>query len=210
MKSKIIILTLAVLFCLTAQLYALSNIASGAGCGTNPLGDTSGDTDFYVSKNQNAPTSDASLASGSGKPAVALGSTATPKATIQSLNPDKTSPQVPGATVVWKVEATSPNNEKILYDFLLNGPATEGKLLDETGWIADNSWTWNTTDADAGENQIVARVMRNGASSFDAELAQSFSVSAATQDSGTAAVDATPVVSAEDSSSTEDAIKYSF
>ena len=60
MKSKIIILTLAVLFCLMAQLYALSNIAKGAGCGTNPLGDTSGDTDFYVSKNQNLPASDGS------------------------------------------------------------------------------------------------------------------------------------------------------
>ena len=156
MKSKIIILTLAVLLCLIAQIYALSNIAKGAGCGTNPLGDTSGDTDFYVSKNQNAPTSDASLS------CIQLRKTSccsgldcgSLKATIQSLNPDKPSPQGPGATVVWKVEATSPNNEKMLYDFLLNGPATEGKLLDETGWIADNSWTWNTTDADAGENQI--------------------------------------------------------
>ena len=56
MKSKIIFLTLAVLLCLTVQIYALSNIAKGQ-CGTNPLGDTSGDTDFYVSKNQNAPAS---------------------------------------------------------------------------------------------------------------------------------------------------------
>ena len=205
MKSKIIILTLAVLLCLTAQFYTLTNIAKGQGCGTNPLGDTSGDTDFYVSKNQNAPTSDASLASGSGKTAVALGSTATPKATIQSLSPDKTSPQVPGAKVVWKLEATSPNNEKMLYNFLLKGPATGGKLLDETGWIADKAWTWNTTDEDAGENQIVARVMRNGASGFDAELTQSFIVSAATQDSETAAVDTTPLASAEDASSANDA-----
>ena len=75
MKSKIVFLTLAVLLCLTVQIYALSNIAKGQ-CGTNPLGDTSGDTDFYVSKNQNAPTSDTSLASSSGKAAVALGSTA--------------------------------------------------------------------------------------------------------------------------------------
>ena len=56
MKSKIIFLTLAVLLCLTVQIYALSNMAKGQ-CGTNPLGDTSGDTDFYVSKNQNAPAS---------------------------------------------------------------------------------------------------------------------------------------------------------
>ena len=207
MKSKIIILTLAVLFCLIAQIYALSNIAKGAGCGTNPLGDTSGDTDFYVSKNQNAPTSDGSSLASSSRENQPLhwAPTAATKATIQSLSPDKPSPQGPGATVVWKVEATSPNNEKILYDFLLNGPATGGKLLDETGWIADNSWTWNTTEADAGENQIVARVMRNGASGFDAELAQSFIVSATTQDSGTAAIDTTPVASAQVSSSAEDA-----
>jgi hypothetical protein len=206
MKSKIIILTLAVLLCLMAQIYALSNIAKGAGCGTNPLGDTSGDTDFYVSKNQNLPASDGSVpaASITGKPAVALGSAAALKATIQSLNPDKPSPQGPGATVVWKVEAKSPNNEKILYDFLLNGPATGGKLLDETGWIADGSWTWNTTDADAGENQIVARVMRAGATGFDAELTQSFIVSATAQDSGTAAVDTAPVTSAQEPISMDD------
>ena len=207
MKSKILFLTLVMLFCLTAQLYALSNMASGAGCGTNPLGDTSGDTDFYVSKNQNLPASDMSApaASITGKPAVALGSAAALKATIQSLSPDKTSPQGSGAAVVWKVEASSPNNEKILYDFLLNGPATGGKLLDETGWTAENSWTWNITDADAGENQIEARIMRAGASGFDASLTQSFKVSAATQDSGTAAVDTTPVASTQEPVSSDDA-----
>jgi len=207
MKSKILFLTLAMLFCLTAQLYALTNMASGVGCGTNPLGDTSGDTDFYVSKNQNLPTSDISTpaASSSGKAAVALGSAAALKATIRSLSPDKPSPQGAGATVVWNVEAANPNNEKMLYDFLLQGPATEGKLLDETGWTSGSSWIWNTTDANAGDNQIEARVMRAGASGFDASMTESFKVSAATQNSGTAAVDTTPVVSAEGSSSVNDA-----
>jgi hypothetical protein len=207
MKSKMLFLTLAMLFCLTAQLYALTNMASGAGCGTNPLGDTSGDTDFYVSKNQNLPTSDVSTpaASITGKAAVALGSSASLKATIRSLSPDKLSPQVAGATVVWNVEAANPNNEKMLYDFLLQGPATEGKLLDETGWTPGSSWIWNTTDADAGENQIEVRVMRAGASGFDASTTESFKVSAATQNSGTSAVDTTPVVSAEGSLSANDA-----
>jgi hypothetical protein len=207
MKSKILFLTLAMLFCLTAQLYALTNMASGTGCGTNPLGDTSGDTDFYVSKNQNLPTSDVSTpaASSTGKAAVALGSSASLKATIRSLSPDKLSPQVAGAAVVWNAEAANPNNEKMLYDFLHQGPATDGKLLDETGWIPGSSWIWNTTDADAGDNQIEVRVMRAGASGFDASTTESFKVSAATQNSGTSAVDTTPVVSAEGSSSANDA-----
>jgi hypothetical protein len=207
MKSKILFLTLAMLFCLTAQLYALTNMASGAGCGTNPLGDTSGDTDFYVSKNQNLPTSDGSTpaASITGKAAVALGSSAALKATIRSLTPDKLSPQVAGTAVVWNVEAANPNNEKILYDFLLQGPATDGKLLDETGWTSGSTWIWNTTDADAGDNQIEARVMRAGASGFDASMTESFIVSAATQNSGMAAVDTTPVASAEETSSVNDA-----
>lgn len=193
MKSKIVFLTLAVLLCLTVQIYALSNVAKGAGCGTNPLGDTSGDTDFYVSKNQNAPTSDTAAASSSGKATVALGSTVAVKATIQSLNPDKPSPQAPGAAIVWKVEAANPNNEKMLYDYLLKGPATGGKLLDKTGWIAESSWTWNTTDVDAGENQIEVLVMRAGADGFEGNMTQSFTVSAATQNSENAAVDTTPV-----------------
>ncbi len=53
MKRKIMSLSIAVLFCLAALLFLLSSTAFGQGCGTNPLGDTSGDTDFYVSKNQN-------------------------------------------------------------------------------------------------------------------------------------------------------------
>ncbi len=212
MKSKILFLTLAVLLCLTVQIYALSNMAKGQ-CGTNPLGDTSGDTEFFVSKNQNAPASDmSSAASSSGKAAVALGSTVAVNATIQSLNPDKPSPQGPGVSIVWKVEAANPNNEKMLYDYLLKGPATGGKLLDKTGWIAESSWTWNTTDADAGENQIEVRVMRAGADGVEGNMTQSFEVSAATQKSETAAdrvdmtpVDTTAVASALDTSSANDA-----
>jgi hypothetical protein len=214
MKPKIIFLTLAVLLCLTVQIYALSNIAKGQ-CGTNPLGDTSGDTDFYVSKNQNTPASGmSSAASSSGKAAVALGSTVVNNATIQSLNPDKPSPQGPGVAIVWKVEAANPNNEKMLYDYLLNGPATGNNFLDKTGWIRESSWTWNTTEADAGENQIEVRVMRAGAGGFEDSMMQSFKVSAATQNNETAAdttvvdttpIDTTVIASAPDTSSANDA-----
>jgi len=96
---------------------------------------------------------------------VALGSkavAASQNATIQSLNPDKPSPQSPGVAIVWKVEATNPNNEEMQYSYLLKGPATGNMFLDKTGWIRESAWTWNTTVEDAGENQIEVRVMRAG------------------------------------------------
>jgi hypothetical protein len=217
MKSRRIFLTLAVLLCLTAQIYTLSSIAKGQ-CGTNPLGDTSGDTDFYVSKNQNAAASSMSsaAASGPGKATVALGSktvATSQNSTIQSLNPDKPSPQSPGVAIVWKVEAMNPNNEEMQYSYLLKGPATGDMFLDKTGWISESAWTWNTTDADVGENQIEVRVMRAGANGFEHNMTESFIVSAPIQDSETAAidtvdttaVDTASVASAPDTSSANEA-----
>ena len=138
------------LSCLMALLLVTISPALGAGCGTNPLGDTSGDTDFYVSKNQNLGTS-SGTSSGSSQAAVALGSTAakaSQKVVIQSLDPDKPGPQSPGTSVVWTANVTNPDNEELLFDFLLKGPSTDGQQKDQTGWIAGNAWTWNVTDAD--------------------------------------------------------------
>ncbi|MCX6678263.1 MAG: hypothetical protein NTU95_10040 [Methanothrix sp.] len=184
MKCKILSLSIAVLLCLVAMPFLLSSSALGAGCGTNPLGDTSGDTDFYVSKNQNLVGSDVSspAQSAPAKAAVTLGSVAkaNKNATIQSINPDKAGPQRPGAVIVWKAEASNPNNEKMLYDFLLTGPSTGGQLTDKTGWIAESSWTWNTTDADTGENQIAVRVMRAGSVASEDSKAQSYTIAADT------------------------------
>jgi hypothetical protein len=215
MKSKKIFLTLAVLLCLTAQIYTVSNIAKGAGCGINPLGDTTGDPDFFVSKNQNAAASGMSFAAAPspGKATVALGSkavAASQNATIQSLNPDKPSPQSPGVAIVWKVEATNPNNEEMQYSYLLKGPATGDMFLDKTGWIRESAWTWNTTVEDAGENQIEVRVMRAGSNGFEHSMTQSFNISAAMQNGETAAfnttaVDTTAVASAPDTSSANEA-----
>lgn len=183
MNCQSLSLSIAVLLCLMTMPFLLSNTAfAGVGCGTNPLGDTSGDTDFYVSKNQNLGTTSTSSTaqSSSSKPAVTLGEVAkaNKNATIQSINPDKPSPQSPGSVIVWKVEASNSNNEKMLYKFLLMGPATGGQLKDETGWIAENSWTWNTADADAGENQIEVQVMRAGSAGFEDRKAQSYVIAA--------------------------------
>jgi len=165
--------------------FLLSNTAFGQGCGTNPLGDTSGDTEFYVSKNQNQGTSGTSSTAqtSSSKPTMTLGQVAKAdkNATIQNINPDKPSPQSPGSVIAWKVEASNPNNEKMLYKFLLLGPATGGQPKDQTGWIVENSWAWNATDADAGENQIEVQVMRAGSAGFEDRKAQSYVIAAISQ-----------------------------
>jgi hypothetical protein len=191
MKCKILSLSIAVLICLMTMPFLLSNTAfAGVGCGTNPLGDTSGDTDFYVSKNQNQGVSGVSSTTQSSpaKAVVTLGAVAkaNKNATIQSLNPDRLSPQSPGSVIVWMVVASNPGNEKMLYNFRLKGPATSGQLKDETGWIAESSWTWNTTDTDAGENQIEVRVMRAGSAGIEDSKVQSYVIATNSQNGDTA------------------------
>jgi hypothetical protein len=198
MKYKVLLLSIALLSCFSALFYTLSIVASaGTGCGTNWMGDTTGDTDFSVSKNQNqGTTSDASSAAATAsKPIVALGSTGTKavqSAGIDSLTPSAASPQKPGTVIVWTASATNPGTEPLLYDFLLRGQGTDGLLTDKTGWTARNSWTWNTTSADAGDNQVEVRIKYASSVDAVASKTESFSVSSAAQsgadakDSGTA------------------------
>jgi len=167
---------------LMALLFILSPVAlAGQGCGTNWMGDTSGDTEFYVSKNQNQASTGVSsnAAAATSAAAVPLGSKAKvdQNATISSLKADKQSPQSPETVVVWTVEASNPGNEKMQYDFQLMGPSTDGKLKDMTGWIDDNTWTWSTTDADIGENEIVAYVARIGSSESEDSKSESYVIS---------------------------------
>jgi len=212
MNCKTLSLCIAVLICLAALPFLLSSTAFGNGCGINPLGDTSGDTDFYVSKNQNQGGSGVSSTAQSApaKAAVALGAVAKAdqNATIQSLNPDRPSPQSPGVAIVWKVEASNPNNEKMLYDFLLTGPSTGGQLKDETGWIAESFWTWNTTDADAGESQIEVRVMRSGSAGFEDSKAQSYVVAAVSVASNSTSNNASASVSNSVSNTASSAVDF--
>ena len=115
MKRKSLSLSIALLLCLMTMPILFSHTAfAGVGCGSNWLGDTSGDTDFWVSKNQNqGSTSTSSSASsgqaGSSKPALTLGQ-ASRNATIESINPDKPGPQSPGSVIVWTAAAFNPNN----------------------------------------------------------------------------------------------------
>ena len=144
---------------------------AGSGCGSNWMGDTSGDTDFYVSRNQNLGTglaSDESASYASG-PAVALGSAAKAdtNATISSIKVSLPSPQSPGSAITWMAEASSSGNEPMLYDFQLSGPSTGGEFRDMTGWSSQSTWTWNTSQADAGDNQIRVLVTRQGSVAWE-------------------------------------------
>ena len=199
MKYKMLLLSMALFSCFTAMLYALSTVAfAGSGCGTNWMGDTSGDTDFYVSKNQNLGSSSDMSTSGTStsgatstkKPAVTLGTTASKTAEIQSLTPDKASPQAPGTSIVWTAKATNPGEEQLLYDFLLKGPSTGGLLADETGWTGESSWRWNTTDADTGENQVEVRIKYASSQEIIASKTENYVIASATSSSQTTAVDA--------------------
>jgi hypothetical protein len=167
MGIKSISLSLALLAALILSLppLALSQ------CGSNWMGDTSGDTDFYVSRNQNLGTglaSDASASSASA-PAVALGSAAqaNANATISSVKVSLPSPQSPGSSITWMAEASNPKSEPMLYDFQLSGPSTGGEFRDMTGWSEKSSWTWNTTEADVGDNQIQILVIRQGSVAWE-------------------------------------------
>ena len=155
---------------LAAIILSLTPLASSQ-CGSNWMGDTSGDTDFYVSKNQNLGTGLASDASTSpaSAPAVALGSAAkaNTNATISSVKVSLPSPQSPGSSIIWMAEASSSGNEPMLYDFQLSGPSTGGEFRDMTGWSGQSSWTWNTTEADAGDNQIRVLVTRQGSVAWE-------------------------------------------
>jgi hypothetical protein len=189
MKCKSLSISTALLLCLMVMPMLISNTAfAGVGCGSNWMGDTTGDTDFYVSKNQNQGVSSTS-SDGQGvssKPAVALGQAvkANKNATIESISPDKPGPQSPGSVIVWTAAASNPNNEKMLYKFLLLGPATGGVVKDETGWVEGNSWTWTTTEADAGENQIEVQVTRAGSAGFEDRRTQNYIIGTANANAG--------------------------
>ena len=69
---------------------------------------------------------------------------------IESLVPDKESPQKVGTTVVWTVRASGPS-DGMSYRFFLNGRPI-------TGWSSSPSWTWYTSGIPAGEYNVSACV----------------------------------------------------
>ena len=110
-------------------------------------------------------------------PAPAVETNQTP--VLNTLAPDRSSPQLAGTVVTWAANATDPDGDQILYRFFLNGPSTEGSWQSETEWGAADTWTWTTSAADLGENQIKVGI-RDGKhaaeDSSDAEQAVYFTL----------------------------------
>ncbi len=109
---------------------------------------------------------------------------------LNSLIPDIASPQRPGVTVTWTANATDADMDTLLFRFFLNGPATNGAWQPETDWSTADTWTWVTSAADTGENQVRAQV-RDGKhaaeDSFDSELSSYYTLSQPTMNiTGTA------------------------
>ena len=74
------------------------------------------------------------------------------KPAIASFGPDKAAPQEAGATVTWTAQASDPENDPIQYRFLLNGQPV-------TDWQPQAQWTWTTSNANVGENQVAVRII---------------------------------------------------
>ena len=69
---------------------------------------------------------------------------------IGNLTPNLPSPQVAGAEIQLKASATDPENDTILYKFLLKGPRTGGEWETVRDWNSSSSWVWNSERRDIG------------------------------------------------------------
>lgn len=79
---------------------------------------------------------------------------------LNSLISDIFSPQDPGMSIRWTADAYDPDGDPLEYMFLLKGPSTGGIFEDMTGWRRDSTWTWRTSEADVGQNQIEVRARK--------------------------------------------------
>jgi uncharacterized membrane protein len=66
---------------------------------------------------------------------------------LKSLLPDKQGSLEKGTTVFWKAVALDPDNDRILYRFLVNDKEARK-------WSKSNSWSWATQNLQAGDYQI--------------------------------------------------------
>ncbi len=96
---------------------------------------------------------------------------------LKSLLPDKQGPLEKGTTVFWKAVALDPDNDRILYRFLVNDKEVRK-------WSKSSSWSWSTQNLQAGNYQItvLARDSRHASEdSFDSSKNASFALQASNQ-----------------------------
>jgi len=98
---------------------------------------------------------------------------------ISNLTPDKPGPQEAGTSIKWTVLAQDPDNDVLLYMFRLNGPSTGGRWQTVSRWSEENTWKWDTSNEDIGNNQIAVWV-RDGkhadADGFDDQMIQDYQI----------------------------------
>ena len=129
-------------------------------------GDDSKSIDFTISPQQNrspTPTTDDILP------------VATPNLppSINALDATPNSPQTAGTSIDWTTDAVDPDNDKIYYQYLLNGNPV-------TGWDRSNEWAWQTGEENIGSN-IIEVLIRDknhaGPSGSDDRKGASFTIS---------------------------------
>jgi hypothetical protein len=74
------------------------------------------------------------------------------------LTADKDSPQDAGTAVEWTAKAMDANNDPILYQFWLKGPATGNAWRIVQNWSTEDRWTWSSTPNDGGTYRIYVYV----------------------------------------------------
>ena len=73
---------------------------------------------------------------------------------VTDLVPNKASPRKAGSKIGWAADTYDPDGDTIYYRFWLKGPSTGNSWQDMTGWSSSNQWTWQTSAADIGTNQV--------------------------------------------------------
>lgn len=96
---------------------------------------------------------------------------------VRSLTADKPSPQVEGVPVFWRVESEDEEEDRTVYQFLVNGKAA-------SKWSKSTSWSWSTAGLLAGDYLITVRARDEkhaAEDSFDSMINASFTISAGNQ-----------------------------
>lgn len=148
----------------------------GQGCGSNWLGnDAVGyDPDFNYAKTVNGQSG--SGVSSAGTPSTSSAAPSIPSPNrhpeVNSLTADPAGPQEQGIEVIWTADASDPDNDPMMYKFLLNGEIVKD-------WNSSNVWAWDTTDATQESNDIEVWVRdgnHSSADNYDSRLLQRYTL----------------------------------
>ena len=86
------------------------------------------------------------------------GASSNQQPTLVSLDSDKSSPQEAGASIKWTARAEDPESDPVSFMFWLKGPSTGDVWKPVNSDLRDNTWRWDTNQADAGSYQIKVSV----------------------------------------------------